>query len=173
MAQANVDGRVKWYNRTRGFGFVSTRETPSRDVFVHHSAIQIAAQSEQPHGKYLVQGEYVTIDIQSVDKNEQGHSLTVASLRGFQGDKLICELERRRPTSAPAAHESKDDGFTTVKPRAPRAPRVKREDGPAPTAAPTAAPASTAAALAPAPTSKGRGRPRKVQATYTGPMPSQ
>lgn len=31
-----TNGRVKWFNDAKGFGFI---ETPQGDVFVHHSAI--------------------------------------------------------------------------------------------------------------------------------------
>ena len=48
-------GRVKWFNTTKGYGFIHQDE--GNDVFVHHSAIQGVGF------KSLTEGERVSFDI--------------------------------------------------------------------------------------------------------------
>ena len=49
-------GRVKWFNDSKGFGFI-TREDGEKDCFVHHSAIQ-------GNGfKSLAEGDRVEFDV--------------------------------------------------------------------------------------------------------------
>ena len=54
-------GIVKWFNDSKGYGFV-TPDDGSKDCFVHHSAIQMQGF------KTLAEGERVEFDI--VDGNK-------------------------------------------------------------------------------------------------------
>ena len=49
------EGTVKWFNESRGFGFI--QQEGSKDLFVHHSAIQGEGF------KSLAEGDRVSFDV--------------------------------------------------------------------------------------------------------------
>ena len=54
-------GTVKWFNETKGFGFI-TPDDGNKDVFVHHSAIQGSGY------KTLSEGQSVSFETQQTPK---------------------------------------------------------------------------------------------------------
>ena len=61
MSGERVSGTVKWFNDSKGFGFL-TRDDGQKDVFVHFSAIQ------GDGFKSLVEGQKVEFDVVESDK---------------------------------------------------------------------------------------------------------
>ena len=56
-----ITGTVKWFNDSKGFGFITPADG-SKDVFVHHSAIQ-------GNGfKSLAEGQQVQFDVEQGQK---------------------------------------------------------------------------------------------------------
>jgi cold shock protein len=62
-------GTVKWFNDTKGFGFI-TPENGSKDCFVHHSAIQGSGF------KSLSEGDRVEFDLVEEAKGPKATNVT-------------------------------------------------------------------------------------------------
>ncbi|URJ29945.1 transcription antiterminator/RNA stability regulator CspE [Blochmannia endosymbiont of Camponotus sp.] len=66
---AKIKGQVKWFNESKGFGFI-TPSDGSKDVFVHFSAIQ-------GNGfKTLSEGQSVEFEIQDGHKGPSAVNVT-------------------------------------------------------------------------------------------------
>ena len=63
-----VSGTVKWFNESKGFGFIEQESGP--DVFVHFSAIQAEGF------KSLVDGQKVEFTITNGQKGPQAENVT-------------------------------------------------------------------------------------------------
>jgi len=69
MEETRMNGTVKWFNDSKGFGYV-TPEDGSKDCFVHHSAIQGQGF------KSLRDGQEVEFDIVQGQKGPAAENVT-------------------------------------------------------------------------------------------------
>ena len=65
-----VTGTVKWFNGSKGYGFIERADGP--DVFVHFSAIQGEGF------RNLEEGQAVEFEVQQGEKGLQAANVTVA-----------------------------------------------------------------------------------------------
>lgn len=65
----NIQGKVKWFDPTKGFGFISTGE--SKDVFVHISAVQAAGLDT------LDENQNVSFEIQDGPKGPNAVNISI------------------------------------------------------------------------------------------------
>jgi len=49
----SINGKVKWFNGTKGFGFIE-REDKEKDVFVHVSALREAGMRGLDEGQAII-----------------------------------------------------------------------------------------------------------------------
>jgi cold shock protein len=66
---AQVEGKVKWFNEEKGFGFIE--QDGGNDVFVHYKAINDAGH------KPLKQGQRVKMEVKAGQKGPQAENVTL------------------------------------------------------------------------------------------------
>ena len=68
----SINGKVKWFNGTKGFGFIA-REDNEKDVFVHVSALRKAGING------LDEGQALTFEVEEGPKGPNAVNLEKAS----------------------------------------------------------------------------------------------
>ena len=63
------EGRVKWFNENKGFGFIEV-DGQDKDVFIHHSAISMQGF------RTLQEGQRVSFDIEPGQKGPSAVNVT-------------------------------------------------------------------------------------------------
>jgi len=107
-----VKSQVKWFNAKAGFGFTTVLEgeLKGKEVFVHHSNLRV----EKEQFRYLVEGEYVQLEVSESTKGE--HKYQGTNVRGILGGRLMCEI-RQESTVRPNTRETTNPREKTFTPR--------------------------------------------------------
>ena len=87
-----VTGTVKYFNTTKGFGFI-TPEGGGADVFVHATAVELAGMS------VLAEGQRVSFEVETDQKGSKAVKLRRAS----DGGDAASDTAVSQPTAAPGS----------------------------------------------------------------------
>ena len=68
-----VKGTVKWFDKTKGFGFINSEE--ENDVFVHFSAL--IGDDDENENKTLNENDQVEFDVVQGEKGPQANNVVV------------------------------------------------------------------------------------------------
>lgn len=112
MSSIRNTGRVKWFNKKSGYGFLTVcgdSDYKDKDIFAHFSAVH----GEDDQYKYLVQGEYVEFDV--VESKGEKHEFQAASISGVLGGHTMCDTHRENPRTQPRSHD--DNGEHNSRPK--------------------------------------------------------
>ncbi len=73
------DGKVKWFNPRKGYGFIATED--GRDIFVHYSSISGDGY------KTLAEGEPVTFEVVEGDKGLRAENVVAKSAQSTKKEE--------------------------------------------------------------------------------------
>jgi cold shock CspA family protein len=96
MSGDRLVGRVKWFNNKSGYGFISTCDDETKDIFAHYSALRSSEEDNAQNGfhyRYLVQGEYVEFVMEKTE--DEKHEIKAGDISGIKGGPLMCDTKGR------------------------------------------------------------------------------
>ena len=82
-------GVVKWFNPSRGYGFITNIDKDSADVdlFCHHTSLYTIDNVY----KTLTPGEYI-----NYDEKTENDKLYAENITGINGGRLLCEIIKKK-----------------------------------------------------------------------------
>ena len=124
--QEKLNGKVKWFNPKRGYGFITVdMDDSKKDIFVHHANMKTAKDCY----KTLYSGEYITCSV-STDSSNKTQATNVT---GMGGGELMCEndavIHSREQRQTNRRRDDNSEGSNTRNDNAPRNDNATRNDG--------------------------------------------
>lgn len=93
-----LNGRVKWFDTKKGYGFLQLCDDESKEYFVHHARITTDLQFAT-----LYDGEYVSFSLLT-----EGDKTMANDVRGISRGPLLCETRREKKNNRMNYRKSED-----------------------------------------------------------------
>jgi|TARA_Y100000310_G_scaffold343710_1_gene452657 CspA family cold shock protein len=92
-----MEGTVKWFNRKKGYGFISGED--GQDYFAHYSAVE--------EGTFIRENDLVSFDGAETDQGKQAQNVKLIK-KGSERDDLPAEEESSEKVEESAEEETEE-----------------------------------------------------------------